>query len=193
MSKIAMELKREDQRESERRERIFVLLGDDGGIVGVVGPVSSAPGSREEAFAQSGYSAEDYPAGQEIYVSAKTIESYARSWGVASRPGLLRAAREICARKGVPLSIMATRSRFDYAIDRELAAALKLLWHEGDHCVIPMRGSNASDCVDEACQVGPFVFCVKDGNVTTSEFVSVADAERHLESTTQPGSRYDER
>jgi hypothetical protein len=117
MSKTVIQLEVPNGRGTKRSAK--VLLNDPGSILAV-------DDTRVELHCSDAGEAIGY--GPVIPVAPETIGMFRRNWGPTSRQGILREARRICEGKGVPLSTEATDRRFDRASDRELAAALWLVW-----------------------------------------------------------------
>lgn len=174
MSGMVLQLEESNHKgDDELQERVFVLLDGSGSIVAAVGPSISC----ESALSQSRIDAEDYSMGPVTPVSPKTIEMTLRDWGPYSREGVLHQARRISDEKGIPLTTEATERRFRNARDRELAAALWLVWLDKDK-----EGTVSLVRLYEAvCQIETFVlYWDADGLVTFDQFPSSEAAAQHV-------------
>jgi hypothetical protein len=111
------------------------------------------------------------------------MDMFVSTWGRDSRTALLREARKVYTRNGLRLSTEATTERFERAADRELAAALWILWLDGERTGAALANCSpeASFCCDEVCQIGSFVMYLDgEGRVRFAEFPTVAAAAKRV-------------
>jgi hypothetical protein len=171
--------------------RASMLLGRDGAVAGLAGPVSyglfggnwserALANRLEKATVEIGCDGSRL-VGPMVEVSMETMEMLAHNWGRGSRKAILRAAHTERKHGEVPLSVEATEARFDRAGDRELAAALWYLWRVGSPLVKTHREPSERYPGGEVCPIGSFVLCVdEEGFVTAAEFPTTGAALGHM-------------
>lgn len=161
------------------------LVQDGEGMFVVAGPEvnCATDASRRKALAEIGLDEREFPVSKVLSVDDAAMQQFLRFWGPDSDEGVLRRAQQVCMKRGVDLNVEAAKGRFAKARNPELAAALWLLWRDGEHVVASTvsSGDDRSSPANEACQIGMFVLQWDEhGHVSFGEFSSAESAAQHV-------------